>query len=184
MRLPASFDPNQAQSTHRLTYRTMVASFDRSSKWAASTADTMAPSSAERSHISSVTRNLRARLKNAAGPFDALTAMTCLGRRASSDGVVGDVLSDAWSRLVVVADGFLSLEDATSCSSATSLGGVDGLGCVVGSALGMGVVVCTVGFLVAFAACFPVFHAPRSVDMLLKEVPRFALFQQERFPIT
>ena len=56
----------------------MEANWDRSNKWAASTAATMAPSSADKSHISSVTRNLRARLKKAAGPLLALTAMTCL----------------------------------------------------------------------------------------------------------
>ena len=70
------------------TYRTIVASCDRSRRWAASTADTMAPSSAERSHISSVTKNFLARLKNAAGPFVALTAMTC---RGLSSGFVADV---------------------------------------------------------------------------------------------
>lgn len=68
------------------TYRTMVANFDRSSKWAASTAETMAPSNAERSHNSSVTRNFRARLKKAVGPFEALTAITCRGL-SSSPGV-------------------------------------------------------------------------------------------------
>lgn len=62
-----------------LTYLTMVASFDRSSRCAASTAATMAPSSAERSQYSSVTKNFLARLKKAAGPLDALTAITCLG---------------------------------------------------------------------------------------------------------
>lgn len=56
----------------------------------------MAPSRAERSQVSSVTRNFRAKLKNAAGPFDALTAMTCRGGAfcASLDGCV---LSDGWS---------------------------------------------------------------------------------------
>ena len=52
---------------------------DRSNKCAASTADTMAPSRADKSQNSSVTKNLRARLKNAAGFLDALTAMTCRG---------------------------------------------------------------------------------------------------------
>jgi len=56
-----------------------VANCDLSRRWAASTADTIAPSRAERSHISSVARNFRARLKKAAGPFEALTAITCLG---------------------------------------------------------------------------------------------------------
>ena len=39
----------------------------------------MAPSKADKSHVSSVTRNLRAKLKKAAGPLDALTAITCRG---------------------------------------------------------------------------------------------------------
>lgn len=67
-----------------LTYRIMVASFDRSNKWAASTAETMAPSNAEKSQNSSVTRNFRAKLKNAAGFFDALTAITCLSFESAS----------------------------------------------------------------------------------------------------
>ncbi len=58
------------------TYLTMSAIFDRSRRWAASTADTIAPSSADRSQTSSVARNFLAKLKNAAGPLDALTAMT------------------------------------------------------------------------------------------------------------
>jgi hypothetical protein len=61
---------------HADTYLTIFASFDLSNKWAASTADTIAPSSADRSQYSSVTRNLLAKLKNAAGFLDALTAMT------------------------------------------------------------------------------------------------------------
>mmetsp|Transcript_12435 Transcript_12435/g.23332 ORF Transcript_12435/g.23332 Transcript_12435/m.23332 type:complete len:92 (-) Transcript_12435:654-929(-) len=61
---------------HEFTYRTIFASLDLSSKWAASTADTIAPSSADRSQYSSETRNLLAKLKNAAGFLDALTAMT------------------------------------------------------------------------------------------------------------
>ena len=60
------------------SYLAMLASLDRSKRWAASTADTMAPSKADRSTTSSVMRNFRARLKKAAGPLDALTAMTCL----------------------------------------------------------------------------------------------------------
>lgn len=59
-------------------YLATVASFERSNKCAASTADTIAPSRAERSHISSVARNFLAKLKNAAGPLDALTAITGL----------------------------------------------------------------------------------------------------------
>jgi hypothetical protein len=66
-----------------VTYRTMCASCDRSSRWAASTADTMAPSKADRSQNSSLARNFRARLKNAAGPLEALTAMTCRGDEPS-----------------------------------------------------------------------------------------------------
>jgi len=61
------------------TYCTIVAILERSKRCAASTADTIAPSRAERSHSSSVTKNFRARLKNADGPFDTLTAITCLG---------------------------------------------------------------------------------------------------------
>jgi len=57
----------------------ILASLERSSKCAVSTAVTIAPSKAERSHDSSETRNLLARLKNADGCFEALTAMTCLG---------------------------------------------------------------------------------------------------------
>jgi hypothetical protein len=80
----------------RLTHLTMLASLERSSKCAASTAETMAPSSADKSQVSSVTRNFLARLKNAAGPFDALTAITCLaGGSVSCDD--GCVLSDGWS---------------------------------------------------------------------------------------
>jgi hypothetical protein len=45
----------------------------------------MAPSKADRSQISSLARNFRARLKNAAGPFEALTAITCLGEEPSLD---------------------------------------------------------------------------------------------------
>jgi hypothetical protein len=106
--------------------------------------------------------------------------MTCLGRNASSEGVVGEVLSDAWSRFAAAA-GFLSLEDATSCSSATSFGGVDGVCFGDLSELGFdGFVLCTVGLLVACAACFLIFPAPRSVDMLMEELPLDALFRQER----
>jgi hypothetical protein len=54
----------------------MVANFDRSNRCAASAAETIAPSKADRSHISSVTKNLRAKLKNAVGPLLALTAIT------------------------------------------------------------------------------------------------------------
>ena len=61
------------------TYLMIVASLDRSSKCAASTADTIAPSKADKSQVSSVTKNFLARLKNAAGPLEALTAITCLG---------------------------------------------------------------------------------------------------------
>lgn len=75
------------------THLTIVASLDLSNKCAASTAETMAPSSADKSHVSSETRNFLARLKNAAGPFDALTAMTCLGVGVVSS-VDGYVLSD------------------------------------------------------------------------------------------
>eukprot|EP00585_Thalassiosira_rotula_P026242 CAMPEP_0196234478 /NCGR_PEP_ID=MMETSP0913-20130531/4568_2 /TAXON_ID=49265 /ORGANISM="Thalassiosira rotula, Strain GSO102" /LENGTH=112 /DNA_ID=CAMNT_0041515553 /DNA_START=418 /DNA_END=753 /DNA_ORIENTATION=- len=57
----------------------MVAIFERSNRCAASTADTIAPSRADKSQASSVTKNFRARLKKADGPFDTLTAMTCLG---------------------------------------------------------------------------------------------------------
>lgn len=61
------------------THLTISANFERSSKCAASTAETIAPSNADRSQNSSVTRNFLARLKKAAGPLDALTAITwCL----------------------------------------------------------------------------------------------------------
>jgi hypothetical protein len=59
-----------------VTYLMIVANLERSSRWAASAADTIAPSKADRSQISSVTRNFLARLKNAAGPLLALTAIT------------------------------------------------------------------------------------------------------------
>jgi len=86
------------------TYLAIVASLDRSNRCAASTADTIAPSKAERSHISSVTRNFRAKLKNAVGPLEALTAITCRGLAVIS-GVDGEVLADGWS---LFAAGFLS----------------------------------------------------------------------------
>lgn len=60
--------------TYEVRMRTIVAIFDRSSKWAASTAVNIAPSKADRSHSSSVARNFLARLKNTAGFLDALTA--------------------------------------------------------------------------------------------------------------
>jgi len=95
---------NQQEVRSESAYLAMVASFERSSKCAASTADTIAPSSADKSHISSVTRNLRARLKKAAGPLDALTAMTCRGFSSPGFsgvvGDVGDVLADDWSGLM------------------------------------------------------------------------------------
>ena len=61
------------------SYRTIVAILERSSRCAASTAATIAPSRADKSHSSSVTKNFRARLKNADGPFETLTAITCFG---------------------------------------------------------------------------------------------------------
>jgi hypothetical protein len=57
----------------------IVAIFERSNRCAASTADTIAPSKADKSQDSSVTKNFLARLKKADGPFDTLTAMTCRG---------------------------------------------------------------------------------------------------------
>ena len=57
----------------------IVAICERSKRCAASTADTMAPSSAERSTSSSVTKNFRAKLKKAAGPFATPTAIVCRG---------------------------------------------------------------------------------------------------------
>jgi len=158
-----------------LTYLTIVASLDLSSKWAASTADTIAPSSADKSHTSSVTRNFRARLKKAAGPFDALTAITCLGLmveevspplRAASSGVEGDVLSDAWSRL---AGGFRSCEMPLS---SVKLGGVTGcwVGCL-SRAFVWGVdVVISDGWFVSGAAMYVDFPSPFSVDMLFESI--------------
>ena len=61
------------------TYLVIVAILDRSSRFAASIADTIAPSNAERSQVSSVTKNFLARLKNAEGPFETLTAIVCRG---------------------------------------------------------------------------------------------------------
>lgn len=49
----------------------------------------MAPSKADKSHISLVTRNFRARLKKAAGLLEALTAITCLGGSPESAVVDG-----------------------------------------------------------------------------------------------
>ena len=63
-----------------LTHRIMVANLDRTNRCAASAADTIAPSKADKSQTSSVTRNFRAKLKNAVGPLLALTAMTWRGR--------------------------------------------------------------------------------------------------------
>jgi hypothetical protein len=60
----------------------------------------MAPSKAERSQISSVTRNFLARLKNAAGPLEALTAMTWRGLCLGSSGVEGEVVFDVGSLCV------------------------------------------------------------------------------------
>lgn len=65
--------------TYEVCIRTIVAILERSNRCAESTADTIAPSRADRSHSSSVTRNLRAKLKKAEGPFDTLTAITCRG---------------------------------------------------------------------------------------------------------
>lgn len=83
----------------RTTYRVIVAILERSSRCAASTADTIAPSRADRSHSSSVTKNFLARLKNADGPFETLTAITCLvgssGERALSSPPCSDECSDA-----------------------------------------------------------------------------------------
>ena len=55
----------------------------------------MAPSNADNSHISSLTRNFLARLKYAAGPLAAPTAMTCSGvsSRTASLAIVSDVSS-------------------------------------------------------------------------------------------
>lgn len=106
------------------TYLTIVANLERSRRCAASAADTMAPSSAERSHISSVTKNFLARLKKAAGPLEALTAITCLGLVRGSSGVSGDVVvvsdfdtgsDDFVSGFPDVAAGFLSSASAVSC---------------------------------------------------------------------
>ena len=76
----------------------------------------MAPSKADRSHISSVTRNFLARLKKAAGPLDALTAITCLGLAAASS-VLCDADSEGRSRLVEGDDG---LRPPLTCSSSDS----------------------------------------------------------------
>lgn len=58
---------------------------ERSKRCAASTADTIAPSRADKSQSSSVTKNFRARLKKAEGPFETLTAMTCRGCSIGDD---------------------------------------------------------------------------------------------------
>lgn len=79
----------------------MVANLDRTNRCAASAADTIAPSKADKSQTSSVTRNFRAKLKNAVGPLLALTAMTWRGRCVRwSSGVVAGVVdvSTVWSR--------------------------------------------------------------------------------------
>lgn len=140
------------------THLTMVASWDLSKRCAASTAETMAPSRADRSHISSVTKNFRARLKKAAGPLEALTAMTCRGFDGSS-GVDGEVLSDAWSLL---AGGFLS--DSGRSRVSECLGWVLRIG-VVGSPCEAGMDD-SVGCLCACSAVLPCFPLPPSVDIL------------------
>jgi hypothetical protein len=80
----------------------------------------MAPSSADKSTSSSVTRNFLDKLKKAAGPLEALTAMTCRVDRESSR-VDGVVLSDAWSRrldslllrcMLVICSSGVPIEDA------------------------------------------------------------------------
>lgn len=96
-----------------------MASFERSKRCAASTAETIAPSRADKSHISSVTKNLRARLKKAVGPFEAETAMTCLGPDEISC-VDGDVLTVG----AVTSFASLSFVDLTSLAFV----GVDRLG--------------------------------------------------------
>jgi len=71
----------------------------------------MAPSKAERSHDSSVTKNFLAKLKKAEGLFDTLTAIVCLGLS-----VVGEFVS------------FLSCSDDTTESEPVGLvSNVDGL---------------------------------------------------------
>lgn len=71
--------------------RTIVAILERSNRCAASTAVTIAPSRAEKSHSSSVTRNFFARFMKADGLFDTLTAMTCLGFSGSGNLVPSSV---------------------------------------------------------------------------------------------
>ena len=109
------------------THLTIVANLERSSRWAASTAETMAPSSADKSHISSVTKNFRARLKKAAGPLEALTAITCRGFNGSSSNV-------GPPEEAALADGF--------CSSGREPG--DGIPLEVVS-LGTGISLCSRG---------------------------------------
>lgn len=77
--LTSQMQSNNKQWNRLETYLVIVAILDLSSRCAASIADTIAPSKAERSHISSVTKNFLARLKNAEGPFDTLTAIVCRG---------------------------------------------------------------------------------------------------------
>lgn len=95
------------------SYRTIVAILERSSRCAASTADTITPSRADKSHSSSVTKNFRARLKNADGPFETLTAITCFG----------------WSSEVMHSSIPCSYEDSVpvvAASNAVEVVGVDG----------------------------------------------------------
>jgi len=95
------------------SYRTIVAILERSSRCAASTAATIAPSRADKSHSSSVTKNFRARLKNADGPFETLTAITCFG----------------WSSEVMHSSIPCSYEDSVpvvAASNAVEVVGVDG----------------------------------------------------------
>lgn len=103
----------RSQCSSLSTYLTIVANLERSRRCAASTAETMAPSSADRSHISSVTKNFRARLKKAAGPLDALTAMTWRGwfKGSSSSipvSVVVGVSCCPPEEAALAADGFCS----------------------------------------------------------------------------
>lgn len=109
---------------------------DLSKRWAASTADTIAPSRADRSQVSSVTRNLRAKLKNAAGPLEALTAMTCRGF-SSPDSPEGplceerDVTAEGFCSSVGVPGDGIPLDEVSlavwnsSSSRGTPLSGVD-----------------------------------------------------------
>jgi len=101
------------------TYLIIVAILERSSRCAASIADTIAPSKADRSQVSSVTKNFLARLKKAEGPFDTLTAIVCRG--LSAWGVLVSCLSCSDESAESDPVGLVSNEDGVNGPLAVGL---------------------------------------------------------------